>query len=80
MGLGDALLALEQAAAAVALALEDADDELLAQVIAGWGPSGKGSKAWIQWIRECGDAWPAVQLPELPDPAHEALMKWVQAN
>lgn len=78
MGLGDALLALEQAAAAVSLALDDADDELIAQVIAGWGPSGKASKAWVDWIRACGDTWPAVELPELPDPAHEALMKWVR--
>lgn len=78
MELADALLALEQAAAAVSLALDDADDELIAQVIAGWGPSGKASKAWVDWIRACSDAWPAVELPELPDPAHEALMAWVR--
>lgn len=76
MGLSDALLALEQAAAAVALALDDADDDLIAQVIAGWGLGGNRGKAWIQWIRDCGDAWPAVELPELPDPAHEALIRW----
>jgi len=80
LGLSDALLALEHAAAAVSLALDDADDELIAQVIAGWGPGGNRGKAWIQWIRDCGDGWPAVELPELPDPAHEAVIRWACAS
>lgn len=90
MDLAAALMELERAAAAVAHALEDAPPELLEKVAIGWGPGTFAGNhrtqarqqakrlEWLEWVRRCGQDWPAVELPDLPDPAHDALVRWAQ--
>ena len=57
-----ALQELEQAAAAVGHLLQDADEELLAQVAGAWAPlKPQGYQArrwdhfWIEWLRDCSE-------------------------
>ena len=63
-----ALQELEQAAAAVGHLLQDADEELLAQVAGAWAPlkpqgyqARRWDRYWIEWLRDCADRVPVEQ-------------------
>jgi len=62
-----ALQELEAAAAAVGHLLQDADEELLAQVAGAWAPlrptgcrTDRWAAFWIAWLQDCADRVPVV--------------------
>jgi hypothetical protein len=86
MELITALVALEQAAAAVGHLLPD-DDEALQVVAAAWGPlRPKGGQRerwdayWIAWLQDCADRLPPAEADDQPDAEElqELIVRWAQ--
>ncbi len=73
MELTQALAQLEAAAAAVGHLLQEADEELLAEVAGAWSPlrprgyqQRRWDVYWLQWLRECAERLPVGEAADQP--------------
>ena len=84
MELTQALMQLEQAAAAVGSLLPDGDDAL--KVVAdAWAPlkprnysAIRWDAFWLAWLRDCADRLPATEVADQPSAQEleELIMRW----